>query len=450
MHTLYGKLKLIGGEDLSIWLDTEELKKSGQVDSDSLKRHVKKSLALLVFLSEEYLTAAFCLTELRTADEAGIPIIVVCDGGVTEATLDKEIQQFKAAKGEYLEEDYEATLRAMEKLKERVLTQWSVEQKNNAPAVGGDGEIDCPVLWWSREFVRVALKGVIQQLLGSSSSSQKVSNRLSGRSDGPPRKRSLGSSEGPPARLLFHDELLLLRKEHMTQVSLFVSPDYPPDRNDELQRAFKEAGKNLNITVSITSIRGPADHSVLLLYPASGLKWVLLGRDIPKPKRGKELVNPSLSEALKSGHSRTFTEDEWKAFGITTLHGDSFIKSGDCYFGPANRGFFGTKGLASLAMPETHVNTPGPFLFYSTDMSADMSEHMLEGTRMLGVSEANQVFTPMWSAWPEVSSLQTVAAEEKLHAAARTPAATERGTINHFRERSSRHASSRALGAVRV
>ena len=450
MHTLYGKLKLIGGEDLLIWLDTEELKKSGQVDSDSLKRHVKKSLALLVFLSEEYLTAAFCLTELRTADEAGIPIIVVCDGGVTEGTLDKEIQQFKAAKGEYLEEDYEATLRAMEKLKQRVLTQWSVEQKNNAPAVGGGGEIDCPVLWWSREFVRVALKGVIQQLLGSSSSSQKVSSRLSGLSDGPPRKRSLGSSEGPPARLLFHDELLLLRKEHMTQVSLFVSPDYPPDRNDELQRAFKEAGKNLNITVSITSIRGPADHSVLLLYPASGLKWVLLGRDIPKPKRGKELVNPSLSEALKSGHSRTFTEDEWKAFGITTLHGDSFIKSGDCYFGPANRGFFGTKGLASLAMPEIHVNTPAPFLFYSTDMSADMSEHRLEGTRMLGVSEANQVFTPMWSAWPEVSSLQTVAAEEKLHAAARTPAATERGTINHFRERSSRHASSRALGAVRV
>ena len=433
-----------------IWLDTEELKKSGQVDSDSLKRHVKKSLALLVFLSEEYLTAAFCLTELRTADEAGIPIIVVCDGGVTEGTLDKEIQQFKAAKGEYLEEDYEATLRAMEKLKQRVLTQWSVEQKNNAPAVGGGGEIDCPVLWWSREFVRVALKGVIQQLLGCSSSSQKVSSRLSGLSDGPPRKRSLGSSEGPPARLLFHDELLHLRKEHMTQVSLFVSRDYPPDRNDELQRAFKEAGKNLNITVSITSIRGPADHSVLLLYPASGLKWVLLGRDIPKPKRGKELVNPSLSEALKSGHSRTFTEDEWKAFGITTLHGDSFIKSGDCYFGPANRGFFGTKGLASLAMPEIHVNTPAPFLFYSTDMSADMSEHMLEGTRMLGVSEANQVFTPMWSAWPEVSSLQTVAAEEKLHAAARTPAATERGTINHFRERSSRHASSRALGAVRV
>lgn len=448
MHTLYGKLKLIGGEDLLIWLDTEELKKSGQVDSESLKRHVKKSLALLVFLSEEYLTAEFCLTELRTADEAGIPIIVVCDGGVTEGTLDKEIHQFKAAKGGYLEDEDEATLRAMEKLKQRVLTQWSAEQKNNAPAVGGGGEIDCPVLWWSREFVRVALKGVIQQLLACSSSQK--AGRLSGLSDGPPRKRSLGSSEGPPARLLFYDELLLLRKEHIKQVSLFVSPDYPPDRNDELQRAFKEAGTNLNITVSITSTRGPADHSVLLLYPASGLKWVLLGRDIPKPKSGKELVKPSLSEALKSGRSRTFTEDEWKAFDITTLHGDSFIKSGDCYFGPANRGFFGTKGLPSLAMLETLGNAPAPFLLYSTDMAADMSEHRLEGTRMLGVSEANKVFTPMWSAWPEVSSLQTVAAEEKLHAAARTQAAPKSGAIKHLRERSSRHASSRALGAVRV
>lgn len=436
VHTLYGKLKLIGGEDLLIWLDTEELKKSGQVDSDSLKRHVNKSLALLVFLSEEYLLAEFCRTELRTADEAGIPIIVVCDDGVTEDTLDKEIQQFKAAKGGYLEEEDEATLRAMEKLKQRVLSQWSAEQKNDAPAVGGGGEIDCPVLWWSRPFVRVALKGVIQQLL-ECSSSQNV-GRLSGLSDGPPRKQSLGSSEGPPARLLFHDELLLLRKEHGKDVSLYVSPDYPPDRNDELQRAFKEAGTNLNITVSITSTRGPADHSVLLLYPASGLKWVLLGR--AKPKSWKELVNPSLSEALKSGRSRTFTEDEWKAFDITTLHGDSFIKSGDYYFGPANRGFFGTKGLASLAMLETQGNTPAPLLLYSTDMAADMSEHRLEGTRMLGVSDANQVFTPMWSAWPEVASLQTAAAEEKLHASLRLHAAA----------RSSRNASSRSLGAVRV
>ena len=62
---------------------------------------------------------------------------------------------------------------------------------------------------------------------------------------------------------------------------------------------------------------------------------------------------------------------------------------------------------------------PGVFLLYSTDMSSDMSEHRQEGTRILGASNATQVFRPMWSAWPEVSSLQTVAAEEQLRALSR-------------------------------
>ena len=68
---LYEKLNRIGGEDLKIWLDTEQLE---QVDSDSLKKHVQQSLTLLIFLSEGFLTADFCLTELRTAYNARIPI----------------------------------------------------------------------------------------------------------------------------------------------------------------------------------------------------------------------------------------------------------------------------------------------------------------------------------------------------------------------------------------
>lgn len=421
VHTLYGKLKHIGGKDLKIWLDTVELKKSGQVDSESLKRNVKQSLAVLVFLSEEYLTAEFCQTELRTADEAGIPIIIVCDGNVTEVTLEKEIQEFKTAKGDFMQAEDEATLRAMEKLKRRVLAQRDIEQTNDAPAgavvdAGNDG----PVLWWSREFVRVALKGVVQQLL-MCRRSEKVSDRLSGLSDDP--------------RLLYHDELLLRRKSEGKQVSLFVSPDYPPDRQHELQRAFKAAEANLGITVAIASTRGAADHSVLLLYPASGLKWLLLGH---KPKLGKELVNAALSGALKNGGSRTFTEEEWKAFDMHYLHGNSFIKSGDSYFGPANRGFFGTPELVTLTQQSLGLdvqNTPAPFLLYSTDMSADMSEHRIEGVNMLGEAEATRVFTPMWSAWPEVSSLQTFAAEEKLRVTPRT-SADRSGTIKHLRERS--------------
>ena len=276
MQTLYGKLKVIGGEDLKIWLDTEQLE---QVDSDSLKHHVQQSLALLVCLSEEYLTAKVCLTELRTAYTAKIPIIVVCDGGVTEGTLDNEIKQFEAAKGEDPQGEDKETLEAMKMLRKRVLDQWRIEQKKISEPVEASGEIDelpheChPVLWWSRDFVRAALKGVFQQLLVCSSS-QKVSDspsrRRSRRSDDPPGsplKQSRRSddppssplkqsrrSDDPPGsplkqsrrsdeqRLLFYDELLDRRKLHQISqpVSLFVSPHYPPDRSDELEQAFEE------------------------------------------------------------------------------------------------------------------------------------------------------------------------------------------------------------------
>jgi len=473
VQTLCGKLKLIGGEDLKIWLDTEQLK---QVDSDSLKHHVEQSLALLVFLSEGYLTADFCLTELRTAYNARIPIIVVCDSGFTKGMLEEEIKQFENTKGGEggLQEEDKATLDAMVQLRQRVFDQWHIEpkgpnnhavqfsieqEKNTHPADGG-GEILGPVLWWSRSraFVRVALKGVFQQLLTLDVRSTPKAvpgspSRPSRRLDDPPQ--SMRRSDDPP-RLLFHDELLDLRKlDRISQpVSLFVSPHYPKDRSDELKRAFDEAGTNLGLKVSISSdANKTADqHSVLLLYPASGLEWEQLGCDIPKS--GRQLVNRKLSEALETGGSRTFKEHEWKAFGIKTLHGDSFIQSsGGSFFGPADRGFFRTKELENLLTmrkTEGELKTPVPFLLYSTDMSADMSEHRQEGTRKLGKEAANLVFRPMWSAWPEVSSLQTVAAEEQLRALSRpaegTPDRASSQTVEHsarelassFKRRSSR------------
>ena len=51
----------------------------------------------------------------------------------------------------------------------------------------------------------------------------------------------------------------------------------------------------------------------------------------------------------------------------------------------------------NLALQHKHVGS-----------SAGMSTHMTEAAREdnLGVAEAKRVFNPMWSAWPEVSSLQ--------------------------------------------
>ena len=162
-----------------------------------------------------------------------------------------------------------------------------------------------------------------------------------------------------------------------------MSPIYPPDRYNELQRAFKEAGANLGLKVSISFYANKTadQRSVLLLYP----------------------------------------------------------------------GFFRTEELKNLTIDllTRETNTPAPFLLYSTDMSADMSEHRQKGTEILGASDATQVFRPMWSAWPEVSSLQTVAAEEQLRALFRAAEGTPhraRQTVEHsarelassFKRRSSR------------
>lgn len=62
----------------------------------------------------------------------------------------------------------------------------------------------------------------------------------------------------------------------------------------------------------------------------SGMAW----RDVGTvaPEGGSELAHVQLAEALAK--KTEFTEKEWKAFNITTLRADHFIKSGDSYFQP--------------------------------------------------------------------------------------------------------------------
>ena len=178
-------------------------------------------------------------------------------------------------------------------------------------------------------------------------------------------------------------------------MSLFVSPHYPTDRFDELKRAFKEAGTNLGITVSISSFHhDTADQpSVLLLYPPTAL--------YPGFFETKELKDLLIRETKALALYKRKTDKQAAGRKVDTRTHDT--------------------------------NTP-PFLLYSTDMSADMSEYRQEGTRILG-RLATQVFTPMWSAWPEVSSLQTVAAEEQLRKLSRpakgTPDRASSQTVEH-------------------
>ena len=376
VNTLYEKLRRMidsRGEKLKIWLDTVEMKKAalraGKIQS--VEQSVKNSLALLVFLTIDYLTSEFSQTELRIAYEAGIPIIIVCEeldkpNGVSEATLEYEIQEFKVAKEEQLQaEDPETlqTLRAMENLKERVMVQWDIEQKKQGGVSMDDAEAEIPddgiaVLWWSDEFLRVAIKGVVHHLLMAVCECKPEMFGSHGHSSQKCMQaqihRSLVLSQAAD-RLVFQDELRFLRKNlaRKKQVSLFVSPEYPPERKDELTRIFEEAGRNLGVDLTFSSAPGETSTSVLLLHPAKGA--------IP--------------------------------------------------------GFFATEGLRNLTKT---INETPAFLFYSTDDMSDLSEQRKHGVEALGddftPEEFTRVFTPTWSPWPQVASLKLAAAEEKLKA----------------------------------
>jgi hypothetical protein len=74
----------------------------------------------------------------------------------------------------------------------------------------------------------------------------------------------------------------------------------------------------------------------------SGLKWEKTGEK--KPTEGRDRSDPEgeseskLSKELRmrsTGKKIQFTQEEWDDFGISDLHDDDFIKSGDVYFKPA-------------------------------------------------------------------------------------------------------------------
>ena len=80
---------------------------------------------------------------------------------------------------------------------------------------------------------------------------------------------------------------------------------------------------------------------------ATGRKWKL--SEPSKPEEGAELSNAALADALKE--KTEFSAEEWAAFGITALHLDHFIKSGNSYYKPFDvpEGFLPTEG-ASLSL----------------------------------------------------------------------------------------------------
>ena len=168
-----------------------------------------------------------------------------------------------------------------------------------------------------------------------------------------------------PSKLLFHDELRFRSKFQgpKEEWTLFVLTNAPEDRQKELKGAFKKAGENLGIDVKFSDAADASDAKrVILLYTG-----------FFKIEENRKLVAET-AEKLMSQRDRTSDKE----------------------------------------------NPTPAFLLYSTDSgtSDDMTKHMNEAKvhmkGAVGESQCEKIFTPLWSEWPTVSSLQTVAAEEQL------------------------------------
>ena len=111
--------------------------------------------------------------------------------------------------------------------------------------------------------------------------------------------------------------------------------------------------------------------------PPDHLTWIRLGHSPPKDadgeETGEELTNPALSAALAT---RTrFTEAEWKAFNVTSLSTNHYIKAGDAYFRPADPLL---KQLADFAML-TLMSLVGNALVCSDTLGDSTCEACLNG-----------------------------------------------------------------------
>jgi len=115
---------------------------------------------------------------------------------------------------------------------------------------------------------------------------------------------------------------------------------YPKGLEDFRERSsewFQRVDDNLNETLNLEEI-------INLFGKQAGLKWHRL--DLKKPPTGTEIENEALALALSEKIS--FTQEELDNFNVSDLSYDSYIKAGDYYFTPTEKGINESKDHATL------------------------------------------------------------------------------------------------------
>ena len=92
--------------------------------------------------------------------------------------------------------------------------------------------------------------------------------------------------------------------------------------------------------------------------PVLGLKWEAVGQ--LRPTQGQEIENEALAAQFQEQHLE-FTKEEWNSFKVDAIQMsyESFVKSGDTYYKPADKGGDGPTMIAeglSKNKSLTHLN----------------------------------------------------------------------------------------------
>ena len=136
------------------------------------------------------------------------------------------------------------------------------------------------------------------------------------------------------------------------------------DKNMGAPGAFERRRHELSILRAVDKM-DVSDEDVVASYrdevdPAKppGLKWEAVGQ--LRPTQGQEIENEALAAQFQEQHLE-FTKEEWNSFKVDAIQisYESFVKSGDTYYKPADKGGDGPTMIAeglSKNKSLTHLN----------------------------------------------------------------------------------------------
>ena len=378
VHSLVPMLRLMVPEPrgIKLWLDDEQL--TDGISKEHLEAAVRASDAILVFLTEKYVSSEFCRAELTAATQSNVRVIVVQEasqdhGGMTPEELKAEINEaIKKAdiKGEPLSEP---TKNALKALLEEVQAQFNGERT--------------PLFWYRTHlFKRAVLRHVVQQLVawqrqvkkrrgqdkryddkahhkGTVPMSRRASHdtqrdegvtqrsgevesagtmaRLSSSSRVSEREGDGGvpqdssTQKGVAPQLVFLDESrpppLLAEKPGKHDIFLYLSPEYPEKMRKALEKAFEEAAKTLSDRARGSGARG----SVVVRFNGPNQRFAAFKGSLKDPKKEVTPVlclHDDVGEKEETGASDSTTTLADAALAATALAagpGKPFFDSDD-------------------------------------------------------------------------------------------------------------------------